>query len=527
MHFYEQDKAIEFNGLYKDIERMINNLEKIGIDVSEEKSRAAKIKRECEEGVTVGAVQMQAETQYSEGIKELREISSKLEKHRVYYYSYTEAQNIESQLNKKDITSEQIKAYANGTIALLNQIQSSDTRSYNSEKLIVERIYSLAYNVIKLEIITNGKSIVLEWVKNNSVAASFINSLIVQDLALIEKKDISNDIIKETLSSIKSSGINPSYLDEGLILFIAMQKKSSLKYIENSLLNIIKDITDSEQLIESSQTNNNSLEDKINELKNTIKRSRIYKELGLTISLIALLAGLKYGSEKAVKLIGHNEYKTDVDYFSTQIDAQAPDYPEYMPKINGFSETTLTAYDVWRQEGIFFGKYQRNIVTYDLSEVDMDSLEDFMNYDFSELSNKSEDTETAEELNADELYDKAIVEIIRLTQDENNEIFVPNEEIQEVVLVLLSITGAVLASIGEFFILKSIIKKLKSKRNTRVLKKETIREWKEGLENYKKLCEENETFKKRFIEMYQKFSQFIKNPSIKTEYTRILKDNEK
>lgn len=524
MHLYEQDKAIEFNGLYKDIERMLTNLEKIGIDISEEKKEAVNIKEESEKKLTLGAVQMQAEIQYSEGIKKLKELSQKLERHKVYYYLYNETLKIETELAKKEISNEQIKIYASTAINLLKQIQSSDTRVYNSEKMIVEKVYLLAYNIIQFEIIANSKSILLEWVKSNNTASSYINNLIFQDLILLEPK-ITNDIIKEALNGIITSEINSSYLNESLILFIAMQKNSSLEYIENILLTIIKDITESEELMKKCRKENNDLIYKISELKKTIKKSHIYKELGLTVSLIAFLAGLKYGGEKAVKLIGHNEYKTNVEYFSTEDYAKAPVYPEYMPKISNFEETILTAYDVWRQEKIFYGEYQREITTYNLSNIDLDALEDYLDYDFSELSAQKSITEKAEELDVNELYDKAIVEITRLTQDESTKTFVPNEELQDVVLIVLSIIGASLTGIEGYFILKSIIKKLKDNHNTVILEKEKVHEYTVGLENYKKLSAENEEFKKRFIEMYQKFSQFIENKNIKEEYKRILKES--
>lgn len=523
MQLYTQDKAIEFNALYNDVKRVINNYKKIGIDVSAQEKEADRIYQQYNSSVSIGAIQAQAEVQYSEGIKELNKIIKEIEeKHEVYYSAYQEAESIQVKINKNEISNEQLKAFATATIALLNQIQNSDTRAYQSEKTIVEKIYSLAYNIIKLEIILNGKSEVLEKIRKDSVAASYINSLIEIDIALINEKDIANDVIKETISALTSKKITHSYLDEGLILFIAMQKKSSIKLIESNLLEIIKDITKSDEDLEATKTNNSVLEDKINELKSTIKKSKIYKELALAASLIGLLAGLKYGSEEIAKTFGHNEYKTDIDFYSS-IGAEAPEYPEYMPKIENFNKTTLTAYDVWRQEGIFFGEYQRNIVTYDLSKIDISALEDFMNYDFSELSKTSEDTETAEELNVDELYDKAIVEIIRLTQDENNSTFVPNEEAQEIFLIITSIIGAVLGGLGELAIFINIIKKLKSNHNNRVLRKESVEEWEEGLKKYKTLCNENEEFRKRFIDMYQKFSKFIKDSKIKEQYQRILK----
>ena len=427
MHFYQQDKAIEFNALYKDIERKLNNLEKAKIDVSEERQTMNSIKNACNQGVDVGGSQMQAEMTYQEGIKQLEEIEEGLDKHTLYYNSYNSAVDFQTELDSKDISSERLALLARSTVGLIQQIQNSDTRAYESERNVVERIYRLAYNVIKSELIKEGRSYVLDWIKNDRVASSYINDLIVMDIALLDEEAITNDVIKDTLSTLKRDIKNSSYLEEGLILFLAFQDEQNLGKIESSLLEIMKDITISDERVKTMEEDNASLQQKMDSLKRAIKESRIYKDFGVAVSLVAILVGLRFGAEKAAAFIGHTEYKTYVDYFSTEVDAEKPEYPEYMKKISGFGKTTLTAYDVWRQENIFYGEYQRNIVTYNLTKVELDSLEDFASLDFSKITSRT-DTETCEELDVNELYDKAIVEIIRLRQYEDQSQFVLYKE---------------------------------------------------------------------------------------------------
>lgn len=523
MQLYEQDKAIEFKALYNDVRRIITNYQNIGLDVSEEVPELARIYQQYNNSLPTGATQVQAEVQYNEGMSELMGLKASVEeKYQMYYAAYQNASNIEIEMGKKDYSKERVRVFAVATTALLNQIEKSDTRDYAKEEVVVNKIYSLAYNVIKLEMIVNGKSEVLEKIKGNPTASSFINELIESDLVQIEAQGIENDIIRRTVSALASQKTYHSYLDEGLILFIAMQKKGSIKLVEDTLLDLIKEMTNSNLQLEATKSNNSILEDKINEFKGSIKGSKIYRNLVLAASLLGLLASLKYGSEKFAKTIGHKEYKTYVDFYSTSSDAQAPVYPEYMEKIDGFGKTTLIAQDVWQQESIFYGDYHRDIVTYDLSGIDVDALEDFMDYDFSKVKASNKETETREEVSASELYDKAIVEITRLTQNENNSIFVPDEENQELFLVIVSTIGAILGSIAGIGILLSTIHELKNCHNAIMLKRESIKEWEEGLESYKQLCAENEEFSNRFVKMYQQFSKFIKNPEIKEQYQRIL-----
>lgn len=522
MQYYQSDKAIEFNGLYNDIIRIIENFKKAKIDVSSEETRARNVEASCKAAMNSLSTQMNIEIVYQNGIKELEQIKQDLEKHTIYYTLYNQALNIEEKIKKPQTNQDQITMYAHIILDLLTQIQNSDTRVYESEKAVVEKIYNLAYDIIKLELIIKGTSTVLDWVKTNRTASSFINGLIVMDITLLEEKGINNDIIRESLTMIKNNEIVCSYLDEGLILFLAMQNKRSIERVETSLLALINDITVSDNIVNEAKSRHEELAEEIKNLELTIKKSKIYKELRVAVLLFALLAGLRYGGEKGAKFIGHREYKTQFEFYSSESDKTAPTYPEYMPKIKNFGQTTLVAYDVWRQENIFFGDYQRDIITYDLSRIDLANLEDYLTYDFSSMS-PSKKTQTEENINVDELYDKAIVEITRFTQDENDRKFVPDEESQELFLLIITIASIALGALGGLNILATIVSKLKDGKTTRLLHKEETAKWQEALLNYKQLCQENEEYRAKFIAQYKRFAQFIKDPQFEKEYQRILK----
>lgn len=522
IHLYSNDKAIEFNSVYKRLEIKMRKLEEAGIDVQKEKQKALKVKENMEQSVSASTIQMEAESTYQQGIKDLESIEKELEKYAVYYNSNCMAENIEQEINQSELNSEKITAFARATIALINQIQSSDTRAYESKKAVVEKIYNLAYNIIKQELIITGHSSVLDYVKNDDISSSYINSLIEAEVSLLDEESFTNEVIKDTLSTIKQDIENCSYLDEGLILFLALQNQQNSEKLEHYLLEIIKELRESDRRVEQSQYNNSELENKLSRLADSIKKSKIYKEVGLTVSLIALFAGLEYGITKSAAFIGHKEYKTTVDFFTTAEEVEKPAFPEYMKKVSDFSTTTLTAYDVWRQENIFYGEYQREIVTYDLSNAELKSLDDFLSIDFSQMSPRTT-KETADKLDAEELYDEAIVEIIRYTQDQEDTQFVPNEDLKKVYIVLASCIAAILCGLGEGFALRSIYKKMKTSKNSIIDRKETLNQLQESLEAYKRLCAENEEFANRFLTMYQKISQYVKNHEIKEEYDKTLK----
>lgn len=526
MQLYATDKAIEFNAAFEDLQRAISALEEIGIDVSRERNAANKIKEDIDNTIFNSISVSAIEEKYQQGLTALSAIHDELKKHEVYYMSYTSAEDIQNKLNNCNMNSEALRAFAGVTISLLKQINSSDTRSFKSEEKVVDKVYQVAYNMIKMEILSCGESSVLNWVKEDKVAASFINSLIEEDAEkLSASSDLASDI-SQMIKKAKGTDFNGSYLDEGLILFLAMHDTQNVETIESLLMSALNDVYSSKNDEEVQQGKNSIIQDKIDELSTTIKKSRIYKELMLALGLLAAVVSIKQGANAIAKHIGHEEYRTHTEYYSS-VGAEAPSYPEYMEPIKNFSKTTLTAQGVWTRSNIFYGEYERDIVEYDLSKVDLENLADYDELDFSEIAKIDSDTEKREALDPSELYEEAIVEITRIIQDENDEVFVPHEESQKTFILVASIIDALLLGVGSSFILSSVYKKLKNNVTSRKAKKTELANLARGLREYELLTLKNKYFRERFIKSYQKFEKIINNKDLKKGYTRILQQQKK
>lgn len=530
MQLYATDKAIEFNSEYEKLERVLNALKEAHIDVSKERKKAVALKAKIDNEALNKIDPVEIETLYDNGIKCLKEINDSLKRYEIYFVAYNSASDIEQGLQNEKIGEEQLKAFAGVTISLLKRINSSDTRAFQSEEKVVDKVYDVSYGIIKLELLTRGTSSVLDWVKTDQVASNLIDTRIFEDIAKFPTDSTIYSEIRTLLANINrktniTSGeveLNYTALDEGLILFLALQDSQNIERIESSLFATLNEINDLENAQMCQGYTNEKSQNKIDSLTAAIKKSHIYKEIALALGLIGLVIGIKQGSEALAPNFGHNEYKTHVDYYSS-VDGEVPEYPEYMRPFKHNSKTTLKAYGPWNQEGIFYGDYERSVVEFDLSDLDLENLEDFASIDFSELAATSEETETAEELDSSMLYEKAIVEITRITQDPNDKIFVPNETAKEIFLTVISFIDAALAIFGGGLIIINIISKIKKRFENGSLRKTELASLAEGLKRYEELSNKNEEFKKRLIESYKKYSEVINNAELKSKCEGILR----
>ena len=159
-------------------------------------------------------------------------------------FNYVDSVNL-----SRDFSKEELSIIAKNVIGLLDVINNSNTKYYESEKKVVEKLYSFAYQIIKLELKFMGQSKVLNWAKNDSIAANFIDHEIEKDLENLSGEELDNPIIKNALSSSKAQGLNFSYLNEALILYVSIQNNDELlDNIRAELLKIIEELQNHERI---------------------------------------------------------------------------------------------------------------------------------------------------------------------------------------------------------------------------------------------------------------------------------------
>lgn len=518
MQLYNHDVAIEFNATFKEIESTIKRYSKADIDVTKEQALALKIKDETETKALNCIEEGEIESVYREGDNRLRkEVMDSLEKHEPYYKMFKDASRIQRGIGQQIPQTSELTDYGKATITLLKTINNSDTRLYHKEQPIVDKIYNAAYSIIQLELIETGESSVLNWIRTDNTASSHLNSIIEKEIETFNKKNPKYPLT-DVLSEEKDQKEKFPYLDKKVIIFLAMQNKKTAKKVTDSLFDIANEVATLETDQKSKNANIEEIKQSLKDISNFLKKNKIFKNIGMLLSLIALLVASKWGIDKTVKKIGHDEYRTTPEYFTTNKEIVNRQFPEYMKKIKGWEKTTLIAYSPWTREDILYGDYTRSVVEYDLTDTYLDELSDALNLDFSSITHGNPQKQTEESIPKEELYSETIIEIMRLTQNEDDVIFVPNETWQQITNILLSIIALILFSLGSIYEIKSIASKLKSSGEYKQLKKEELLKLESFMKQYHDLYQENEEYRKRFISVYERISEYASNWELDSHY---------
>ena len=519
MQLHYKDRAIEYNAMCTKIKNKIRALQKIKIDVSAEEKHFQEIMKRCNgqarsykpSFASSSATQDTAsiEAIYDRHISELNEIEEQLKRHDLYLDAYDQAVNLENRSREVALEDDEQKSnYSSTIIHLLEMINLSDTRPFHEEQVVVSKIYEVAYEIIKMEILQSGKSKTLMWFRENEVASNSLVELVEKELEKVKSSGESgllNDMLKEI-----NSYVRPNLFNEELILFLALQNGANKERVEAALAHIVKGLMNEESIRDKIIKDIEDIRERLVEIKERLQKSHAYKRIGVMLGLVGILLGIKFGADKHISKIGHMEYRTYPEYYTNVEGEPSPNFPEYMEGVEGFESVELTAYGPWRRRNIFFGDYQRSIATYNLTHLNIGDLSDALELNFEEIICDTQ-IETREELDPSELYTDAIIEILRLTQDESDNRFVPHEENQAVISIIVTVVLCVIGVVGEGLSLLSLISKLKEKFSDQKFYAENKQELLSLLENYKVLCERNEEFRTRFTDMYARVSKYYKS----------------
>lgn len=519
MQLHYKDRAIEYNAMCTKIKNKIRALQKIKIDVSAEEKHFQEIMKRCNgqarsytPSFTSGSATQDTasiEAIYDRHIGELNEMEEQLKRHDLYLDAYDQAVNLENRSREVDLANVGQKSnYSSTIIHLLEMINSSDTRPFHEEQVVVSKIYEVAYEIIKMEILQSGNSKTLIWFRENEVASNSLVELIEKELEKVKssgESSLLNDLLKEI-----NSYVRPNLLNEELILFLALQNGANRKRVEVALAHIVEDLMNEKSIQDKLIKDIEDIRKRLVEIKERLQKSHAYKRIGIMLGLAGILLGIKFGADKGISKIGHMEYRTYSEYYSNVEGKTAPNFPEYMEEIEGFESVKLTAYDPWRRRNIFFGDYLRSTATYDLTHLNIGELSEALELNFDQI-NCDTQTEYTKELDSSEVYTDAIIEILRLTQDESDNRFVPHEENQAVISVIVTVVLCIVGVVGEGLSLLSLISKLKEKFYDKKFYAENKQELISLLENCKILCERNEGFRTRFTDMYARVSKYYKS----------------
>ncbi len=535
------DKAIEYAAVLAKTNNMLENVESLGVDVSylrkivqkteeETKSDSAKTR---DIGISTVGLQMQEQTYqsiYIKAIIKLEEIQFELHRHEVYFMSKNLADSLSESLKAKHFSKEMVDKMANVVIVALRNINNSDTRPLDSEKDIVESLYKVAFEIMKLEVRFFNASKIIGWAKDNQVGYLYLNNLVRDYIDSISNK---SQKLNETLIEVHANeGSDADYLKVSIIkLLVSEDLKEEAKRVSTELEKIQKDIKEYENQIENCKTEASHLESDVKSIKEGRREKLKYVgKLFVYVSLIASLLPVYF--KVSPLMTNHKEFKTTIEQYSSNEEVMPVEEVQEEYREKAASSVVITEYGKWEWTEHFLDsdRFERTVTTYNIDNIYFDDLEDYTTLDLEALNIKGKSqTDTKESLVPQDLYEEVIVSIERILQDEDDSITVENKV--AIVLVAIGLYVATLIVLGLVFgwaydeldmgPFEDIWELREGDYPSKKELNEKLRKLKEKLEEIEKLKKSRTDLEDKFQEVYKIYAENITNDSLKETYQKL------
>ena len=551
------DLALKYDTLYKDTLDDLKYAKKV-IDIKDLENKVKMINNNLKEELNnyqLNTISLNntnnfqidyLENIYSKYIKELEIIQNNLKERDFYIKIYYQIKEIENLIYKDNLNSNDLKSISQNIIIILKNINYDNTHILN--EAVINKLYDLVYEIIKLELIYEGKSSLFVFCLNNTLSEHYLNFTIKKDIEKYQKENNQDEMLDLMLAKLDVKGVDRSYLDENLIIYLMLNKNEDYQTKIIDKLNHLRDkLRDNEELLDSEQGKIFNLRKNIESIK-----TNILGEISYIMANIAVFAGISVGSYFLSNKDVY-EYEVDSEIYSTSnmIQTDVPNVTNKKEK----DHTSFYVYEPWRYDKET-KKYVRDVTTYNFtkkseeafkglfnniangiedskvfnSNMQLDTLNDVLEL-FSDSSSLSPKTkkETKKELTMDDIYNESIKELIIIKQDPNKKTYVGQDFIIWRLLLFLLIGYVVLILnnlVDEKLLHLSFISafgRIKEKINNKKEKKKLIEELKEEAKLIKKYADNNEEYREAFLNLYQKFNPYLQAKEFDDEYTKLIR----
>lgn len=390
----QADQAIAYKSLLQKTKSAIEDIGSLGLDTKKYYETLESIINQVENNTSDkyrsgSTAVMFLEQDYTTGIRHLRSFYNILNKYDTYYVIINTCNYIEMEL-KNEHSKDDIEKYASKMIELLNNLRYSETLKYSEEQKIVEKVYELAYKLIKLEIVNFGESKIYDNSKNYEIDLSFFNECIKNEINTINLDEPKYERLKTEIFNIKSRGIGNSYFDINIIKMIVAL---------NSDLDIIKNIKENIfELKNEIDINNHKLSSKVynynckhkNYITNTLENLKKSRKQ-FAKSLVSVVLGISFylGSYAGFTILNR---KTTVNkVYDKEITTYSDEYLEETSS-EEFKIDIEAGRDMEEEGTVKVVKYgswdnsgNREVRSYDMSGFNFDTLKEYLSIPLDNL----------------------------------------------------------------------------------------------------------------------------------------------
>lgn len=376
-----QDESLEYKNKIIQIKKQLSRIQELGIDTNKYEeilnSILSSIENDLDESNRKEIFKEAfVNKSYVDGISKLNNLMFLLEEYNTYYKAFNTSIYIDLSL-EEELGPEKINKFVSEIQSTLKSLKVSNHLHFKDEKMVLEKVYDVTYKLIKRELITNGKSNLLEAIKSNEIDSSFIEELITKDIKSSNKTQELNSKLHE----LKSKGLESSLLNEELILLLIdkpeitdTEKISEFEQLSNNIYKNgvkIKDAKKStkqtQEIIEMAKSN---LKDR---RKDLIKAKML--QMGPYVLPSLVVAGAIFGTLSKTKKDSMQDYyevktKTYSTYDESVKDKELTH--EFKDGIsNGATIVTVNKYSTWKENN------GREIINYEVADIPSRNIEDY------------------------------------------------------------------------------------------------------------------------------------------------------
>jgi len=427
---------LEYQTTIEKIESILRNAKEMGVDIIDYEDALARINIEVNESLSSFGVIGYSEKEninkiYLVGNDKANNLLKDLEKYKEYYQAINKCYYVQGSQDNLDFSSDELNTAVDDLIVLLNVISKYDGVSRNDFAMI-NTLYEVVYDLIKMEFSYNGTSKLLDYCKNNERNSILLNKLIIEDVENLQRNEYDLSEIDSKMLDLKQKG-QTTFLDNDIVYLLSIIKSRD-KYIEHisqKLTDITKKLEENSSKIgsllferEKSEKNKNRIiaDDKYYNSRKT--KAIIYNSIPVVISL-GVVVGMQFATPRV--LFG-SEYKTEVETYYAQ-NGQTYTSEEYRNRLIDSNMdpltdlTTISVTSPWKlrkykdDNKTFF---EREIATTKIVGVEYDDLSQYLDLDLSTIKDKTNYSvvvERKDSLKGIDNYEQSIYKVIQEHQN--------------------------------------------------------------------------------------------------------------
>ena len=416
-----KDIGNEYKKLYQEVEIMLSNITELGFDISKYRSELDSIG--IKDQYVENFAKASHEGYYTEGIRLLNNLKKRLEKFDIYYKILNSCNFIEIKINNKNIPKDELNQYITQIIYNLKLVSKYNIKDNEIEKQIKDKVYKIAYELIKLEILIKGESEIYLFCKNEDVNIQSFDKLIREEVGALDNNDNNYELLRAKIYEIKSKGITANYFDIDLIRILLTNNKdyNLEESITNRLKNIIEDMENNSALISKQQIEKEI--EKLNTKKNKIKNKQ--KEIKIRIGSLALfISVLVTGGfilKNACKKHAYQEqYLRTIETYSP-INGETTIKEEHFTLDKSIKKPSNKVEIKYNDK--YKGKTTKDMTLIDVSEYEFENLEDYYEYAVEHIIKPNEQPKDSQGNENASNYQYPYIFVERNTYKDEGEVF--------------------------------------------------------------------------------------------------------